>query len=94
MSSRKKASWTFLSNHGHILVFINKNPDAKIKEIADEVGVTERRALGILAELEEAGYISVKKVGRRNTYKVNSRLRFRHPIESDKPISALLRIFS
>jgi predicted transcriptional regulator len=93
MSLRDPISWTFLSNHGHILVFINGNPDAKVREIAHEVGVTERSALGILADLEDAGYISVKKIGRRNTYKVNPKLKFRHPIESDKPISALLRIF-
>ncbi|MGA1279667.1 MAG: helix-turn-helix transcriptional regulator [Candidatus Nanopelagicaceae bacterium] len=94
MSPQSADSWTFLSNHGHILVFINNHPDAKVKEIAHEVGITERSALGILSDLEEAGYISVTKVGRRNSYTVNPRLRFRHPIESKKPISALLKIFN
>jgi DNA-binding MarR family transcriptional regulator len=90
----KQSTWTFLSNHGHVLVHINRNPDSKVKEIADAVGITERSALSILADLEEAGYISVERVGRRNSYRVNTNKNFRHPMEAQQPISALLRIFS
>jgi len=90
----KQSPWTFLSNHGHVLVHINRNPDSKVKEIADAVGITERSALSILADLEEAGYISVERVGRRNSYRVNTNKNFRHPMEAQQPISALLRIFS
>jgi DNA-binding MarR family transcriptional regulator len=86
--------WTFLSNHGHVLIYIGKNPEALVRDIAHEVGITERRALGILKDLEEAGYISITRNGRRNQYKVNSRGRFRHPMEASKPISALLSIFT
>ena len=90
----KQSTWTFLSNHGHVLVHINRNPDSKVKEIADAVGITERSALSILADLEEAGYISVERVGRRNSYRVTTNKNFRHPMEAQQPISALLRIFS
>ena len=90
----KQSTWTFLSNHGHVLVHINRNPDSKVKEIADAVGITERSALSILADLEESGYISVERVGRRNSYRVNTNKNFRHPMEAQQPISALLRIFS
>jgi DNA-binding MarR family transcriptional regulator len=90
----KQSTWTFLSNHGHVLVHINRNPDSKVKEIADAVGITERSALSILADLEEAGYISVERVGRRNSYRVITNKNFRHPMEAQQPISALLRIFS
>lgn len=91
---KNQAKWTFLSNHGHILVHINRNPDSKIKEIAEAVGITERSALSILSDLETSGYISVERVGRRNNYRVNAHKNFRHPMEAQQPISALLRIFS
>jgi hypothetical protein len=90
----KQSTWTFLSNHGHVLVHINRNPDSKVKEIADAVGITERSALSILSDLEASGYISVERVGRRNNYRVNTNKNFRHPMEAQQPISALLRIFS
>ena len=86
-------SWTFLSNHGHILIFLSRNPDARMRDIASSVGITERSAQGIISELEEAGYITVARIGRRNSYKVNSSRKFRHPQESDQSISALLKIF-
>lgn len=91
MSERE---WTFLSNHGHVLIHISKNPEALVRDIAKGVGITERRALGILKDLEESGYISIIRHGRRNQYKINTRGRFRHPMEASKPISALLSIFT
>ena len=89
-----KSSWTFLSNHGHLLIYISQNPEARVREIATNVGITERRALAILGELEESGYISVERIGRRNHYTVNPKGRFRHPLEANRPIKALLKIFS
>ena len=86
--------WTFLSNHGHILVHLNRNPDSKVREIAEAVGITERSAQAILADLEEAGYVDITRIGRRNHYTVNPKLKFRHPSEASKPISLLLKIFS
>lgn len=87
-------SWTFLSNHGHVLVHLSRNPESKIREIADAVGITERRAQSILAELEEAGYVLITREGRRNRYAVNTKKKFRHPAEANRPISDLLAIFS
>jgi predicted transcriptional regulator len=87
-------TWTFLSNHGHILVHINRNPDSKVKEIAEAVGITERSALSILSDLETGGYITIERIGRRNSYKVHTGLKFRHPSEASKPISSLLKIFT
>lgn len=96
LMSKVKAtsSWTFLSNHGHILIHLHNHPDSRVREIADEVGITERSALSILSDLEEGGYISVERVGRRNHYRINSQKSFRHPIEAQKPLSSLLKIFS
>ncbi len=86
--------WTFLSNHGHVLIYLARNPEARIREISDAIGITERSALGIISDLESEGYISVEKVGRRNKYRVNSKLKFRHSMESHKNIGALIKIFS
>lgn len=86
--------WTFLSNHGHILIHLSRYPDSRVRDIADTVGITERSAQAILADLEEAGYVTITRVGRRNSYKVNTGLKFRHPSEASKPISSLLKIFT
>lgn len=90
---KTEKNWTFLSNHGHVMIQLNQNPEMKVKDLAERVGITERRTQTILAELEAAGYISVTRNGRRNTYKVNQNLKFRHPSESNKSIGLLLKIF-
>ena len=87
-------AWTFLSNHGHILVHLNKFPDSRVRDIAEAIGITERSALSILSDLEAGGYIAVERVGRRNHYRINPNKNFRHPMEAQKPIGALLKIFS
>lgn len=89
-----KPDWTFLSNHGHVLVYLAKNPDARVRDIAAAVGITERSTHGIIADLEASGYVGVKRVGRRNTYRINSARKFRHPEESDQSIAPLLKIFA
>jgi DNA-binding MarR family transcriptional regulator len=86
--------WTFLSNHSHVLIYLARNPEARVRDIALDVGITERSALGIIADLENEGYLSVEKIGRRNKYKVHSKLKFRHSMESHKSIGALINIFS
>jgi len=86
--------WTFLSNHGHVLIHLNRYPDSRIRDIADTVGITERSTQAILSDLEESGYVIITRIGRRNSYKVNTGLKFRHPSEASKPISSLLKIFT
>jgi predicted transcriptional regulator len=92
-SSEAAKDWTFLSNHGHVLVQINRDPHIRIRDLAQEVGITERRAQAIIADLAESGYITIHKSGRQNYYEVNAKLKFRHPREAGKPISHLLSIF-
>lgn len=87
-------NWTFLSNHGHVLVLLGKKPESLIREIADGVGITERAVQGIIADLENEGYISVERVGRRNLYRVNRKSKFRHPAEAHRSIDSLLKIFT
>jgi DNA-binding MarR family transcriptional regulator len=93
-AAEQSREWTFLSNHGHVLIHLSRDPDARIRDIASSVGITERSAQAILADLEESGYVNISKIGRRNSYSINPRLKFRHPAEVGKPISALLKIFS
>ena len=85
--------WTFLTNHAHVLIHLHADPDARIRDLAEGVGITERSIMGILADLEEGGYVTRTRVGRRNHYRVNPKLHFRHPTEADQPIGQLLKIF-
>ena len=85
--------WTFLSNHGHVLVYLAHDPSARVRDIAAAIGITERSAQGILADLEASGYLTKKKVGRRNEYTIKLDKKFRHPSESHKSIRLLLEIF-
>ena len=85
--------WTFLSNHGHVLIFLAHDPEARVRDIAQAVGITERSAQGILADLEDSGYLTKKRVGRRNKYSIKLDKKFRHPSESHKSIRLLLEIF-
>lgn len=86
--------WTFLTNHSHVLLCIAENPDILLREVAQRVGITERATQRIVAELEEAAYLSHEKVGRRNSYEVNPTLPLRHPLEDHLEIGALLRVLS
>lgn len=83
-------TWTFLSNYAHVLVCLAANPDARVHDIATEVGITERRVTGILNDLAQAGIITVLKTGRRNRYTIDSKARLRHPLETHKTVGDLL----
>lgn len=86
-------NWTFLGNHGHVIVQIAKTPDIKVSDLAALVGVTERHARAIVNDLKEAGYIDVTKDGRRNSYRVNSDKPLRHTAESNRTLGDLLAVF-
>jgi DNA-binding MarR family transcriptional regulator len=85
--------WTFLTNHGHVLVCLAQDPDARVRDVADRVGITERAVRAIVADLVEGGYVRVTKVGRRNRYRVLRRPRLRHPVEAKRSVGALLDLF-
>jgi len=90
----KQSSWNFLTNHGHVLVYVAGNPNAKIRLMADAVGVTDRATQTILSDLVAGGYVTKQRVGRRNAYRVHPELRFRHPAEADHSVGELLQIFA
>lgn len=93
MHEEPARTWTFLTNHAHVLLTIADEPEARLRDIADRVGVTERAVQGIVADLEEGGYIERERVGRRNRYRVVRGGRFRHPAEASHRVDDLLRIF-
>jgi hypothetical protein len=86
-------AWTFLTNHAHVLVWISSNPQARVRDIASSVGITERAAQSILRDLESDGYVTKVREGRRNSYTIHPELPFRHPIEANRAVGDLLRLF-
>ena len=86
--------WTMLTGHGHVLVEIARNPDARIRDISAAAGITERTVQAIVADLEAAGYITRKRTGRRTTYTVNPDQPFRHTAQDGLRIGPLLDLLA
>lgn len=84
------SSWTFLSNHGHVLICLALNMDDTMREIAHKVGITERAVQRIVTDLEDAGVVTRERCGRRNRYRLNLDTRLRHPIESSSTVGDLV----
>ena len=84
--------WTFLTNYGHVLLCIASDPVIRLRDVAVKVGITERAAQRIVADLIEAGYLESTKAGRRNEYRVNGSMPLRHPIEDQNQVAALLAL--
>lgn len=82
--------WTFLSNHGHVLVCLAQNPEARLRDVAQSVGITERAVQKIVSDLEAAGVVERERDGRRNRYRLHSERPLRHPIEAHRTVGALL----
>ena len=87
-------SWTLLTWHGHVLVEIARNPQARIRDIAAAAGITERTAQAIVADLEEAGYITRTRIGRRTRYSVNPDSSFRHPAQEGLQVGPFLAVLA
>ena len=87
-----KPSWTFLTNHSHVLLFLSQNPFKRIRDIAIEVGITERAVQRIIVELEADGYLTHFREGRRNTYRVISRKSLRHNVEKHRQVNDLIEL--
>jgi len=81
--------WSFFTNHGLVLVAIAKHPRSTAREIGDAVGITERATHKLIRDLEEAGYITKTKVGRKNRYKIHSDMPLRGEV-SDAAVGELL----
>jgi DNA-binding MarR family transcriptional regulator len=87
-----KLHWTFLTNHAHVLLCIAKNPDFRLRDIADVVGITERAVHRIVSDLSEAGFVDVERDGRCNVYVTHPEKNLRHPIEAHRHVADLIRL--
>lgn len=85
-------TWVFLTNHAHVLLCVARDPDARARDIAVQVGITERAAQRILSDLIADGYLAKTKIGRRNRYTLNRRGHLRHPVFRDLEIGPLIDI--
>jgi DNA-binding IclR family transcriptional regulator len=86
------ASWTFLTNHAHVLLCVAADSTLRIRDLADRIAITERAVQRIITELADAGYLTRQRDGRRNVYRVQPHLPLRHPVEKHRKVAALINL--
>jgi hypothetical protein len=84
-------AFRFVTNHAHVLQIVSADPTVRIRDIAQTVGITERTAAQIVSDLEEAGYLTKTRDGRRNHYQVHGELPLRHPQHRHHTVGDLIR---
>jgi DNA-binding IclR family transcriptional regulator len=87
-------TWTLLTGHGHVLVEIARNPQARIRDISPVVGLTERSVQAIVADLEAGGYLTRTRTGRRVVYSVNRHSVFRHSAQEGHRVGPFLDLLA
>jgi DNA-binding IclR family transcriptional regulator len=94
MSTSEEAhrSWRFLSNHTQVLLCLQRDPNARFRDIAQRVGITERAAQRLVADLITSGYVESERIGRRNRYRINADTAMRHPAQEGHEIGELLKL--
>jgi len=85
-------SWTFFSNYAHVLVCLAEDPSARLRDVADRVGITERAVQRIVKHLEDAQVLTKEREGRRNHYRIDMECPLRHPLEAHKSVGSLLNM--
>ena len=89
-SSNEPTRWTFLTNHAHVLLCLAREPELRLRDVAERVGVTERAVQRIVADLEDGGYLIRHRTGRQNEYEIAGEGPMRHPVESHRTVQALI----
>lgn len=87
-----ETGWTYLTNHSHVLICLAREPELRLRDVAEKVGITERAVQRIVSELEESGALTRIRDGRRNRYEVHPEIPLRHPIESHRTIGELIAL--
>ena len=82
--------WTFLTNHALVLSYLSKHSSITAREISKDIGITERAIRKIIADLDNVGYISKRKVGRGTRYRINPDLSMRSDTHYDIAIGDFL----
>ena len=93
-SHRDGKPWTFVTNHTQVLLCIAQDEDARVRDIAEKVGITERAAQRIVSDLAHAGFITVERVGRRNRYTIDRDAAMRHDAQAGYAIGELLDLLT
>ena len=88
------ADWSFLTNHARVLMCIAHDPEARLRDIAAGLGITERSAYGIVSELAEAGYVVKQKDGRRNRYQIQAHLPLPEPTSRERTVGEILALLA
>src|SRR5262245_13319640 len=91
MSSADKP-WRFVTNHTQVLLCIARDPDVRLRDVAEMVGITERAVQRIVADLVEAGFLERQRVGRRSRYVINRGVEMRHPAQAGHDVGELLEL--
>lgn len=86
------AGWTFLTNHAHVLLCVARDPGLRHRDLAEAVGITERAAQRIVADLVEAGYLERERDGRRNHYRLHTDQPMRHPVDRGHSVGEVLDV--
>jgi DNA-binding MarR family transcriptional regulator len=89
-SENDNRTWRFLSNHTQVLLCLHRDPNARLRDIGQSVGITERAAQRIVADLIESGYVESERVGRRNRYRIRTDVAMRHPAQDGHEVGELL----
>lgn len=87
-------SWRFVTNHTQVLLCIARNPEIRLRDVAEHVGITERATQRILADLVDAGFVERERVGRRNRYGINRNIEMRHPAQFGHEVGELLDLLA
>lgn len=89
-SGVEHTGWTFVTNHTRVLLCIARNPDVRLRDVAEEVEITERAVQRIVRDLADAGFLQRERIGRRNRYVINRTGAMRHPAQVGHQVGALL----
>lgn len=87
-----RPGWTFFTNHAHVLIALNRNPELRQRDLSVLVGITPAAVQRILNDLERGGYLVRERIGRRNRYEVVSNIALRHPLESAHTVDEILAV--
>jgi DNA-binding Lrp family transcriptional regulator len=87
-----QTSWTFLTNHSHVLICLAQDSETRLRDVAIKVGITERAVQRIVAELEDGGVLVRHRDGRRNRYEINPEVALRHPLEAHRTIAEVIAL--
>jgi DNA-binding MarR family transcriptional regulator len=86
------AEWSFLTNHARVLLCIARDPGVRLRDIAATLGITERTAFGVVADLTDAGYVIKERDGRRNRYEIQHHLPLAEPTSQERTIGEVLEL--